>query len=268
MAKTAREPKVEDKAKIRAYFADAYGDPNYAKELTSAQKSGSELGMGINSDKAENNKKGGDDMNIAYKPEEESANDAKGGLDGGNKADSLGTGKGTTSALSAEERTARARVAVDMARLAASRNVIPFAKTAIKTKALEIVSFSEDKFNAYKELLDGMPLVNEAAIKEARIPEDNEVEKGVVANKFEAVTKPENSMPAEGLNSDVKSDAKIKQASKAVAAVPQLQTNSSLNQPDFRTSLNTLQNRLIRKNINPDVLTARRVKAHYKEHKA
>ena len=113
-----------------------------------------------------------------------------------------------------------------------------------------------------------MPLVNEAAIKEARIPEDNEVEKGVVANKFEAVTKPENSMPAEGLNSDVKSDAKIKQASKAVAAVPQLQTNSSLNQPDFRTSLNTLQNRLIRKNINPDVLTARRVKAHYKEHKA
>ena len=268
MAKTAREPKVEDKAKIRAYFADAYGDPNYAKELTSAQKSGSELGMGINSDKAENNKKGGDDMNIAYKPEEDSANDAKGGLDGGNKADSLGTGKGTTSALSAEERTARARVAVDMARLAASRNVIPFAKTAIKTKALEIVSFSEDKFNAYKELLDGMPLVNEAAIKEARIPEDNEVEKGVVANKFEAVTKPENSMPAEGLNSDVKSDAKIKQASKAVAAVPQLQTNSSLNQPDFRTSLNTLQNRLIRKNINPDVLTARRVKAHYMEHKA
>ena len=275
IAKVAREPKVEDKAKLRAYYADAFGDAEFAKELTSNQKTAVDLAMGINQDKASNVTKGGDDMNIGYKPDKDSANDEPGGLDGGDKSNSLGTGKGEAKAsLSVEERQAKARVAVDFARLAASRNVIPFTKTAIKTKALEVVAYSEEKFNAQKELLESMPLSNEAALKEARIPEDGEVEKGIVANKTEAVRSPENKMPAEGLNSDVKSDAAIKKASQMTAAiVPQLQKESALTKESFVNKLDTFQNRMARRGINPEELTTDKgtplkVKAHYRKHNA
>jgi hypothetical protein len=257
---TAREPKVKDKAKLRAYYADAYGDKEFARELTSVQKQGADLGMGINQDKANAVTKGGVDMNIAYKPEADSANAEEGGLEGGNKADSVGSGKVDTKA-SLEVRQARARAAVDFARLAASRNVIPFTKIAIATKAREVVEYPESKFSAQKELLESMPITNEAALKEARIPENEEVQSGIVANTREAVREPKNtSVSTEGLKSEVKTEAKVTQA----GVVPQMQATSALSKEPFTAKMSTISNRLRAQGLNPETEPFRTVRPHYR----
>lgn len=258
---TAREPKVKDKSKLRAYYADAFGDSEFARELTSAQKTGTELGMGINQDKAGAVTKSGEEMNIAYKPEVESADGTKGGLEGGNTGDSVGTGAVKTEA-SLAVREARARKAVDFARIAASRGLIPFTKTAVATKAREVVGYSNEKFDAQLELLNGLPIVREAAIKEARIPENEEVETGILANTHEAVRDPKNSsVGTEGLKSEVKSEGRISTA----AVVPQMHTTSSLAPASFVNKLNTIANRMRQKGLDPTTDVTRRVKATYRQ---
>ena len=271
---TAREPKVEDKAKLRAYYADAYGDAEFAKELTSKDqkpvKTGTELAMGINQDKAGNVAKGGDDMNVAYKPQVDSAEEVEGGLEGGRKEDSLGTGGAPVKGASLEVRQAKARQAVDLARLAASRGQIKFTKAAVAEKAHEIVKFSDEKFTAYKEILQSMPEVN-SALKEARIPDDEEVEQGIIGNRHEAVRDPKAPVPTEGLNTQVKSDAKISQASidaqktRTANVVPQLQVTSALTKESFVNNMDTLQNRLAKKGLTLPG-SVRRVGPVYKKH--
>jgi hypothetical protein len=259
---TAREPKVKDKSKLRAYYADAFGDSEFARELTSSQKQATDLGMGINQDKAGAVTKGGAEMNVAYKPETESANDTEGGLEGGNTGESVGTGSVKTEA-SLQVRAARARKAVDFARVAASRGVIPFTKQAIATKAREVVAYSNEKFAAQLELLNTLPIVKEAAIKEARIPENEEVETGILANTHESVRDPKNSsVSTDGLKPEVKSEGKISAAS---SLVPQMHTTSSLAPKSFVHGLNTIANRLRKKGINPETEATRRVKATYRQ---
>jgi len=264
LAATAeREPKVKDKAKLRAYYKDAFGDAEFARELTSAQKTGTELGLGINSDKAGAVSAGGDDMNTAYKPEDESADATKGGLEGGNSANSVGTGKAKTEA-SIEVRKAKARIAVDFSRLAASRGIVQFTKTAIADYARKVVEYNEAKFAAQKELLESMAIVNESALKEARIPENEEVESGILANKREGVRKPENKdVSTEGVAADVKADGKLSQSASAV--VPQMQTVSSLQKESFANNLDTYANRLRKQGIDPVAESFRKVRPHYRK---
>lgn len=257
---TAREPKVKDKAKLRAYYADAYGDKEFAREMTSNQKQATELGLGINQDKSGAVTKGGEDMNVAYTPEAPSANAEEGGLEGGNKGDSVGSGKVDTKA-SLDVRQARARAAVDFARLAASRNIIPFTKVAIAAKAREVVEFSDAKFSAQKELLESMPELKSAALKEARIPENEEVESGVLANTREAVRDPKNtSVTTEGVKSEVKSEGKIATS----AVVPQMQATSALTATSFVSKMNTISNRLRGQGLDPEKEAFRRVRPHYR----
>lgn len=265
---TAREPKIEDKAEVRKYYADAFGDAEYARELTSAQKQGAELGLGINSDKAGNVAKGGDEMNVAYKPEAESADAEKGGLEGGNKADSLGNGAVPTKGASLEDRKAKARKAVDFARLAASRGLIPFTKTAVADKAREVVAFSAEKFAAQLELISSMPEVVAEATKEGHIPD---ADSGIVGNTREAVRDQNGKAETEGLNNDVKSDAKVSQAAISAAktrtanVVPQMQLTSSLTKESFTNKMNTLQSRLAAKGLTLEG-SIRRVGPTYKKH--
>jgi len=256
-----REPKVKDKAKLRAYYADAFGDAEFARGLTSNKKSGTDLGAGINDAAANKGTKSGDDMNINYTPEEESANDVEGGLTGGNDAGSVGSGKPKTEA-SVEVRMAKARAAVDFSRLAASRGIVQFTKTAIADYARKVVAYDETKFSAQKELIESMPITNESALKEARIPDNEEVERGILANTAEAVRKPANkNVSTEGVDASVKSDGKISQA----AIVPQMQTTSSLQKESFAHNLNTYANRLRKQGLDPDSESFRKVRPHYKQ---
>jgi len=260
-ATAEREPKVKDKAKLRAYYKDAFGDAEFAKALTSSQKTGANLGAGINDAAANAGTKSGVDMNINYKPEEESANDVEGGLTGGNDADSVGSGKPKTEA-SVEIRRAKARVAVDFSRLAASRGIVKFTKTAIAEYARKVVEYDEAKFAAQKELIESMPIVNEAALKEARIPDNEEVEQGILANTHEAVRKPDNkNVDTEGVASEVSTDGKITQA----AVVPQMQTTSSLTKTSFAHNLDTYANRLRKQGLDPEQESYRKVRPHYRK---
>jgi hypothetical protein len=251
LATTAREPKIKDKAELRAYYKDAYGDDEFARELTSGQKTSVDLAMGINQDKTKGVTR--DTMDIAYKPEFESANAEKGGLEGGNKTDSLGDGKAPTkdASLTLEARQGKARAAVDLARLASSRGLVPFTKTGIKDKALEIIAFSDEKFNAYKEVLEGMPEVN-AILLEAHIPD---ADTGIVGNKREGVRNPKEQAKTDGLDSQVKSDAKISESSKQAQLtrtanmVPQMQVTSALTKESFAANMDTLQNRLAKRGL-------------------
>jgi hypothetical protein len=256
-----REPKVKDKAKLRAYYKDAFGDAEFAKELTSSRKSATNLGAGINESAANAGTKSGDDMNVNYTPEMESANDTEGGLNGGNDSDSVGSGKPKTEA-SIEVRRAKARAAVDFSRLAASRGVVPFTKTAVAEYARKVVEYDDVKFAAQKELLMSMPIVNEAALKEARIPDDQETESGILANTHEAVSKPMNkNVSTEGVDSEVKANGKISQAS----FVPQMQVTSALNKTSFINALDTYANRLRKQGLDPESESYRKVRPHYRK---
>jgi len=259
-ATSEREPRVKDKEKLRQYYKDAFGDAEFARELTSNKKK-SDLGAGINEDYAEMGVKSGDEMNVNYEPELE-ADDVEGGLEGGNDENSVGSGSPDTTA-SLEVRKAKARMAVDFSRLAASRGLIPFTKSAIASYAQKVVSYDDAKFQAQKELIESMPLVNEAALKEARIPENEETESGIIANTHEAVRNPQNqNVSTEGVSQEVRDDAKI---ARTAAIVPQLHVNSSLQKESFINYLDTYTNRLRKMGLDPESESFRKVRPHYRK---
>jgi hypothetical protein len=73
----------------------------------------------------------------------------------------------------------------------------------------------DDQFQAKDQALDDIPVINEAALKEAHIP-DTEI--GIVGNTPEGVRDPMAKVTTEDIDKNVKSDATI---SKASSLIPQ-----------------------------------------------
>lgn len=247
----AKTPEVKDKATIRRYYADAFGDAGYARELTSNKKT-----TANSSNKPQNQSKieasGGSvkgrsdrqrtatdgkithEMDTAYTPKDEHPKNKN------NKPVKQGPGK-ISNQLSDEDKLlikAKTEQGIALAQKCAAAGLIPFTKVAIKNKAIEIATYSDEKFATYAELIDTMPIKVKAALTTqlAHIP-DTEV--GITGNPSTGVRDPKSTIQSDGMDSRVKSDAKI--ASKP-GFVPQFQTTASnRTTPQFSTVVSRIQ---------------------------
>jgi len=209
---------VDDKGSLRKYYSEAYGDKGYSKELTSGENS---------------------DMNIGYKPKKDKVENNQDNPEFGKAKD----GPGKISAKEKEEMLVRARRGVEIAKKAAAGGVIEFNKVAVKDYVKKLMKKSDKEISAIEETLNELPLVNEAALKEATIPD---ADSGIVGNSLTGVSNPEGKSDTEGIDSNVASDAKI---SKKAGFVPQtyIQPTSNL---QVSSAFTTTRKRLEQKGVN------------------
>ena len=231
----ARDPKIKDKAKVRKYYADMYGDKPYAKDLTSAQKTAKEDGVD-----------GG--MRVDYTPADEHPSEK-------NKEHTK-DGPGKISAQDPTVILARTERAVEVARKFAACGAFPFTKEAIKNKARQLMQMNDVAFKIAEKTIDELPIVNEAALKEAHIPD---TEKGIVGDTKTGVSDPKSKVETEDINATVKSDAKI---AKQASIVPQMQDSAPMTK-DFTSSFNTTANRLGKMGI--DINQTKIMKPRYRQ---
>ncbi|MEA3342186.1 MAG: hypothetical protein U9R15_19650, partial [Chloroflexota bacterium] len=154
-----------------------------------------------------------------------------------------------------------AKHALHLARVAASRGIIPFDLNNIQTQAMEYIKYDENGVNAVKAHLEKLPVVNQRALEAYQIPEAEDMGKGVIHNSLDAVDKirmehtDAANVAPEGIQPSVEDNAGLTAAQKAriskkasEAVVPQMHANSAANSsglPDvtkFFTS--TIENRL------------------------
>lgn len=183
---------ANDKSSLRKYYSDAYGDSSYSRELTSG----------------ENN----DSMNIGYTPKKDKVENGEDNPEFGKSKD----GPGKISAKDKELMKVKATRGVELARKAAAGGLIEFNKIAFKEYAQKLMKKSDAEINAIEETLNEAPLVNEAALKEATIPD---ADSGVVGNALTGVSDPKGKADTEGIDNNVASDAKI---AKKANFVPQM----------------------------------------------
>jgi hypothetical protein len=134
-----------------------------------------------------------------------------------------------------------AKSALHLARVAASRGIIPFDLSNIQTQASEYIKYDENSINAVKAHLEKLPVVNQRALEAYQIPEAEDMSKGVIHNSLNPVdrirmehTDAENVAP-DGIQSAVESNAALTADQKArlskkaseVSVVPQIHTISS-----------------------------------------
>lgn len=212
--KVAREPKVKDKAKVRKYFSDAFGDPNYAKKMTSAEDGG---------------------MNVDYTPEHDTVE---------GKTDETKKGPGTISSKDPEIVKARAARSVELARKFISRNsAMPFVTASVRQKASEFMKMSDSDFSATERALEQLPIVNEAALKSAHIPDS---ESGIVGNTQTGVSEPKGTVETEGVEDNVKSDAKV-----SARVVPQISKTASQESVNTSLPFTTTESKLLEAGVDP-----------------
>ena len=142
----ARDAKIKDKAKVRKYFSDAYGDKGFARDLTSEKKT--ERGSGRI------------DMHPGYKPEDEHPEDKN------REKTKDGPGKLSSQDITAADRElyrVRAERAIELAKILASRGGIPFIKKALLAKGAEYMRMDDATFSITEAALNSLPIVNESA---------------------------------------------------------------------------------------------------------
>lgn len=217
-----------DKGSLRSYYTDAFGDSGYAADLVAGKDNS---------------------MDVGYTPKDDSVSSkdttTKDGTGKLSKKDKEDTQKQSTQ-VDHEVLRARSRQAIKLARKLSSRGAIPFVKAAIMQKAEELMELDEEQFAATEKTIEDIPVVNEAALKSAHIPE---TEIGIVGNKSEGVRDQTAQVKTEDIDSGVKSDANV---SKKANLVPQ--TVSADNKTGVRFAFNTVAKRLHDKGITPDKL--------------
>jgi len=217
-----------DKGSLRSYYTDAYGDAGYSGELTA----GADQTMD----------KGYTPKDNSVKGKSTETKDGTGKLS--NKEDEENA-KTATPDDDHQVLLAKSRQAVKLARKFASRGAIPFVYASIMKKAEELMGLEDDQFEAKDEALNDIPVVNEAALKNAHIPE---TEVGIVGNKSEGVRDQGAQVKTEDIDSGVAGDAKI---SKKANLVPQMLTD---NPSEVKFTFNSIKSRLEEKGITPDKL--------------
>jgi hypothetical protein len=222
----ARAPKIKDKASVRKYYSDMYGDPEFARELTSNKKKADKEEGGMRED---------------YKPKDDNVETKNSGEDTGEAKD--GPGKISQKKEDPELIKARARRAVDVARYYAATGAIPFDQESIYAKAEELMSLSDSDFTSREAVLKELPIRNEAALKQSHIPEAQD---GIVGNTALGVREPKaQATDTEDMNSTVNSDAKI---AKKSSVVPQL-TSETEGGLKIAHQFTTIESKLTRKGV-------------------
>ncbi|KKK91723.1 hypothetical protein LCGC14_2710070, partial [marine sediment metagenome] len=156
-----------------------------------------------------------------------------------------------------------ARDSLHLARIAASRGIIPFDIPNVQAQAMQYIQYDENSIKAVKAHMEKLPVVNLRSLEAYQIPEAEDMSYGVVHNSLDAVDKirmehtdAENVAP-EGIQPAVENNAQLTAAQKAniskkaaEAVVPQMHANSAANptgMPDITQYFtSTIENRLKR----------------------
>jgi len=149
-----------------------------------------------------------------------------------------------------------AEQAVRLARLQASRGVIPFTKPAIRDAATRLVSLSGQAYQQVWKTIESLPLMNPIALTAGEIPEANNMQSGVVGDRLQGVRNPKGTVKTRGdIANDVAADAKI---AGRRSFVPQLQVEgaSSVTLP-----FTTTESKLEAKGVDARQF----LRAHYKQ---
>lgn len=226
---------VEDKASVRKYYADAYGDPSYAKQMVEGESS---------------------DMKdrIGYKPEADEVEEF-------NKGEMIGKAKEGPGKMSSykenkkeekdEDKKAalkvKARRAVEVAKMYAATGAIPFTKQAMYEKTKQLFAMEDAQFLATESTLKEMPM-DESILKEAHIPD---TEEGIVGDSKTGVREPSSTVTTENLSANIKSDGKI---NKNASFVPQTMVDNSFNSGDLSSMFTTVASKLEKLNISKEKL--------------
>ena len=99
---------------------------------------------------------------------------------------------------------------------------------------------SDSTFKTVEATLSVMPIVNEAALREAHLP-DSEV--GIIGNSSVGVRDPKSQVKAENVDGAVKSDAKIAKQASVVPQVATTQTQNMQLSNLFTTTAKALQDK-------------------------
>ena len=154
-----------------------------------------------------------------------------------------------------------AKHALHLARVAASRGIIPFDLANVQAQAMEYIKYDENSINAVTAHLEKLPVVTQRALEAYQIPEAEDMSYGVIHNSLDAVDKirmehtDAETVAPDGIQTAVENNAKLSDADKAriskqasETVVPQMHADSAAEAgglPDvtkFFTS--TIENRL------------------------
>jgi len=153
--------------------------------------------------------------------------------------------------------------ALHLARITASRGIIPFDLPSVQKQAMEYINLDENGLNAVKSHLEKLPVTNRRALEAYQIPEAENMGAGVIHNTLDSVkkvrydrTSPENVAP-EGIQPAVENNAKLSEDSRnrvrkqAEIIVPQMHSDGSefakeTGIPDVTRYFNTIENQLKR----------------------
>lgn len=118
--------------------------------------------------------------------------------------------------MTIEKRASRmAEYALHLARVAASRGIIPFDMPSVQKQATEYINLDDNGLKAVKGHLVALPVVNQRALEAYQIPEAENMSKGIVHNVLDTVDRireqhvdAENVAP-DGIQTAVERDAKV-----------------------------------------------------------
>ena len=155
-----------------------------------------------------------------------------------------------------------AKHALHLARVAASRGIVPFDLANIQAQAMEYIKYDENGINAVKAHLEKLPVVNQRALEAYQIPEAEDMDYGVIHNSLNAVDKirmehtDAETVAPDGIQPAVENNAQLTAAQKAhfskkasETVVPQMHANSAAvgGPPDItKLFTNTIESRLRR----------------------
>ena len=133
-----------------------------------------------------------------------------------------------------------AKHALHLARVAASRGIIPFDLINIKAQATEYIKYDENSLKAVKAHLEKLPVRNQMALEAYQIPEAEDMSNGVIHNSLDAVDKirmehtnaenvaPDGIQPAVENNAAITAEQKLNISKKASESlVPQMHADSA-----------------------------------------
>jgi len=133
-----------------------------------------------------------------------------------------------------------AKHALHLARVAASRGIIPFDLPNVQTQAMEYIKYDENSVRAVTAHLEKLPVVNQRALEAYQIPEAEDMSSGVIHNSLDAVDKIRmehtnaETVAPDGIQPAVENNAKLSDADKARISkqaseviVPQMYENSA-----------------------------------------
>jgi hypothetical protein len=239
----------DEKGSLRKYYSDAFGDSGYAAKLTSGGDASKEMQGAIDykpehddpNTKTDATKDGPGKMSSQAKKKDDEKDSKKKKKEDEKEKDDK---KKEASQEDPQIVAAKAKRAVDAAKVFASRGLISFTVPSIFKKAKELTAMESNAFRQVMASISALPIVDELPLQAtAHIPE---TETGILGNRRQGVSNVNAEVKTEDLNPEIKGDAKIK---KNASFIPQSYADNGSRNLKIKTGFPTVEERLKAKGV-------------------